>query len=161
MRKFKRELNSDFKKYEKNCRFNCKKCDPNIKKMIRSMKFYLWLCPDADYNILELLRKNITKIDPHYNYYQTACYEYLRELAHFNNSDPDNLGFDITLATIDGISSSHHRYFCNVIKRSNSTVTDYIRKHTHTSKPQYTYNNSQSQYSNRSYSRSRSERDYR
>lgn len=60
--------------------------------MHTSIKFYLWLCPDADYNILELLRKNITKINPYYKNYQTACYEYLKELTQLKEADPNNLG---------------------------------------------------------------------
>ena len=127
--KFKKKLKTDLKIYKSTCKYNNKKPNSNFIKMNRAMKFYLWLCPDADYNILELLRKNITKIDSRYPNYQTACHEYLKELAQLNNGDASNLGFDINLATVDGATSSNHSYISNILIRSKSTVSDYIKSH--------------------------------
>lgn len=127
--KFKKQLKLDLKIYKNNCKYNNKKPNSNFVNMNRSIKFYLWLCPDADYNILELLRKNITKIDSNYPNYQTACHDYLKELAQLKYGDPSNLGFDINLATIDGATSSNHSYISNILIRSKSTVSDYIMAH--------------------------------
>ena len=158
--KFKKQLKKDLKIYKSTCKYNNKKTNSNFIKMNRAMKFYLWLCPDADYNILELLRKNITKIDSRYPNYQTACHEYLKELAQLNNGDASNLGFDINLATVDGSTSSNHSYISNILIRSKSTVSDYIKSH----KPYGSSSQTRSTYSsnydyNKNYRNSRSSND--
>lgn len=62
----------------------------------------------------------------------------------------NNLGFDINLATIDGISGSNHRYISNIIVRSDSTVNDYIK----TKKPQHYSSNPNQNYSSYAYPQS-------
>lgn len=105
LRKFNKQLKSDFKKYKKMCNKNMP-IDPNFKKMYKLTKYYLKLCPDADYQILELIRNNITKINPTYANYQTACAEYLYELAQLRDGDPDKMPFDINFCC-DKINSNH------------------------------------------------------
>lgn len=106
LKKFKKQLKKDFKSYKKSCRKNNKKPNPDFKKMFGLTKYYLKLCPDADYQILELLRNNITRIHPSYANYQTACAEYLYELTQFRDGDPSKLPFDINFCC-DKISSYH------------------------------------------------------
>lgn len=150
LRVFKKQLKSDFKNYKMRCKLHNKKISPELKKINRQIKFYLWFCPDADYNILELLRKNITKINPNYPNYQVACRDYLKELAHLKEGNANNLGFDINLATIDGLSGSNHRYISNIMVRSDSTVNDYIK----TKKPQHYSSNPNQNYSSYTYTQS-------
>lgn len=106
LKKFKKQLKNDFKLYKKYCKQTNKSLNPDFKEMFSLTKYYLKLCPDADYQILELLRKNITRINPSYANYQTACAEYLYELAQLRDGDPSKLPFDINFCC-DKICSDH------------------------------------------------------
>ena len=126
LKKFKKQLNSDFKEYKKFCKQNKIKINSEFKKLNKKIKFYLWLCPDADYNILELLRKNITKINPAYSNYQSACAEYLHELAKFSDGDSENLCFDINF-TVNDLIGNNHRFISNAIGKSTNPVESYVK----------------------------------
>lgn len=106
LHKFKKQLRRDFKSYIKSCHTNNQVPDSNFKDMYKKTKFYLSICPDADYQILELLRNNVTKINPNYANYQTACAEYLYELAQYRDGDPDKMPFDINFCC-DKIYDKH------------------------------------------------------
>ena len=106
LHKFKRQLKRDFKSYIKSCHKNKQVPDSKFKDMYKKTKYYLAICPDADYQILELLRNNVTKINPNYANYQTACTEYLYELAKYGDGDPDNMPFDINFCC-DKINNKH------------------------------------------------------
>lgn len=106
LHKFKKQLRRDFKSYIKSCHTNNQVPDSNFKDMYKKTKFYLSICPDADYQILELLRNNVTKMNPNYANYQTACAEYLYELAQYRDGDPDNMPFDINFCC-DKIDNKH------------------------------------------------------
>lgn len=95
LHKFKRQLKRDFKSYIKSCHKTNQVPDSKFKNMYKKTKYYLAICPDADYQILELLRNNVTKINHNYANYQTACTEYLYELAKYEDGNPDNMPFDI------------------------------------------------------------------
>ena len=123
---FKFRISSEFRAYKRYCRAHHMKVNKRIKKMHKDMIFYLKLCPDADYNILELLRRNVTKINTGYANYQTACAEYLRELAKLYDGDPDCLPFDINFATTDNYISSNHKYISNTfISNSKNFIQDF------------------------------------
>ena len=76
--------------------------------------------------------------------------DFLKELAHLKEGNANNLGFDINLATIDGLSGSSHRYISNIMVRSDSTVNDYIK----TKKPQHYSSNPNQNYSSYTYPQS-------
>lgn len=124
LKKFKKQLKNDFKLYEKYCRKNQQNPDPDFKKMFKLTKYYLKLCPDADYQILELLRNNITRINPSYANYQTACAEYLYELAQFREGDSSKLPFDINFCC-DKVYSKH-AYIANRFDSTPNPVTRFI-----------------------------------
>lgn len=124
-KKFKKQLHKDYKNYVRYCKKNKIKQDKNFKKMHDKMSFYLWLCPDADYDILELLRKYITKINPNYKNYQTACAEYLHELARSSTAEPENMPFDINIAEED-MSGNGHKYIANCFGRCKEPVETFI-----------------------------------
>lgn len=126
LRKFKKQLNQDLKNYKKSCKYNNIKPNKNFIRTNKNIKFYLWLCPDADYNILELLRRNVAKLNCSYKNYQFACEKYLHELANLQDGDPSVLPFDINIATIDGLCSNSHSYISNIFKRSGATIQDFI-----------------------------------
>lgn len=113
LRKFKAQLRKDLRAYKKKCRLLKVKPDKGFLKMHKDINFYLSICPDADYNILELLRRNITRLNPKYHNYQSACAEYLRELARLHDGNPDLLPFDINFATDNNKLSSNHKYISN------------------------------------------------
>ena len=142
LHKFKKELKRDYKDYKKDCKRKKIPLDDDLKKSYKAIKFYIWFCPDANFNILELLKNNITKTDSKYKNYQSACYDYLHELASLKYGDPEKMGFDIVLATLDGLSGSNHRYISDIIVRSNNTVNDYIKAHRVSSNPSQPINNS-------------------
>lgn len=106
LKQFKKQLKKDFKLYKKSCKAHNKKPNRDFKSMFSSTKYYLKLCPDADYQILELLRNNITKINPNYSNYQTACAEYLYELAQLRDGDSSKMPFDINFCC-DKIDNDH------------------------------------------------------
>lgn len=136
IKKFKSRINSDFKTYRK--RFGTTNIEDykKLKKLHKDILFYLDLCPDVDCNILELLRRNVTKVDYNYSNYHTSCAEYLHELAKLFDGNPDVLPFDINFATSDNILTSNHKYISNsFLSSSDNAVNDYIS----------IYQNSQSQ----------------
>lgn len=104
--KFKKQLRKDKRAYKKNCKLQGCAPDKNFLEMYRKTKFYLSICPDADYQILELLRNNMQQINPNYCNYQTACAEYLYELSQYFDGDPDNMPFDINFCC-DQIENDH------------------------------------------------------
>ena len=61
LHKFKKELKRDYKDYKKDCKRKKIPLDDDLKKSYKAIKFYIWFCPDANFNILELLKNNITK----------------------------------------------------------------------------------------------------
>ncbi|MBQ3408065.1 MAG: hypothetical protein IJH12_02525 [Clostridia bacterium] len=113
LKKFRLQLKKDLKKYKRKCRILKTKPDKGFLKMNKDIQFYLSICPDADYNILELLRRNITKVDTRYHNYQSACAEYLRELAKLYDGNPALLPFDINFATENNKLHSKHKYISN------------------------------------------------
>ncbi|MBR2704208.1 MAG: hypothetical protein IKE91_01930 [Clostridia bacterium] len=113
LKKFKAQLKRDLKAYKKKCKFYGSKPDKGFLRMYKDIRFYLSICPDADYNILELLRRNISNLDSRYHNYQAACAEYLRELAKLQDGNPDLLPFDINFATDNNRISSLHKYISN------------------------------------------------
>lgn len=113
LKKFKSQLKKDLRAYKKKCRLLKVKPDKGFLRMHKDILFYLSICPDADYNILELLRRNITSLNPKYHNYQAACAEYLRELARLQDGNPDLLPFDINFATDNNKIQSFHRYISN------------------------------------------------
>ena len=124
--KFKRMLRADLAAYKKACKARHRKPSKKIKKMHKEMLYNLKLCPDADCYILQLLRRNITKIDPYFNNYQTACALYLQELSKLYDGDPDQLPFDINFATSDNRLYIDHRYISNTfISNSRDVVGDF------------------------------------
>lgn len=125
LRKFKRQLKRDLKSYKQHCRAMHQSPDQKFIKMHKDIRFYLELCPDADYCILELLRKHITKLDSNYSNYQTACAEYLRELAKYSDGDPDLLPFDINYATLDNYTCKNHRFIANTFVSFSDPVDDF------------------------------------
>ena len=70
---FKKQLKSDLKTYKSNCKKSHTTPNYDITRIYRKIKLYLFLCPDADYQILTLLRKNITKVNSNYTNYFVAC----------------------------------------------------------------------------------------
>lgn len=113
LRRFKSQLKKDLRAYKKKCKILKTKPDKGFLKMHKDINFYLNICPDADYNILELLRRNITKLNPKYHNYQSACAEYLRELARLYDGNPDLLPVDINFATANNHLSGRHKYISN------------------------------------------------
>lgn len=111
--KFKRQLKIDLKKYKKTCALRHVEPDSKFLKMHEDIIFYLKICPDADYCILELLRKSFQKTNMGYSNYQTACAEYLRELAKLDEGNPSLMPFDINYATSTGTINSNHKYISN------------------------------------------------
>ena len=94
--------------------------------MHRDIKFYINICPDADYYILELIRKHLTNLNHNYLNYQTACAEYLRELAKLYDGDPDLIPFDINFETSDNLLWKDHKYISNTfVSLSNNPVEDF------------------------------------
>lgn len=133
--KFKRTLHADLKQYKKACKVRYVKprkkiIRPNKKiiKMHKEMSDNLKLCPDADFYILQLLRRNITNLSLDFNNYQTACALYLQELSKLNDGDPDQLPFDINFATSDNRLCIDHKYISNTfISNSKDAVNDFIK----------------------------------
>lgn len=121
LKQFKKQLKSDYALYKHNCKKYKQPINPYFTDMYRKMKYYLMICPDADYNILELIRKNISKINPYYENYQTACAEYLHELANLDKGNPINMPFDINYATDDEVCSNH-KYISNYFGKSKDPV---------------------------------------
>lgn len=107
LRTFKKQLNFDFKKYKKYCQKANISVDPDFTYMHKRMKYYLDLCPDADYNILELIRLNVHNMDSSYRNYQSMCAEYLHELAKKTHGNLDNMPFGIYFSTDDYVTSDH------------------------------------------------------
>lgn len=142
LHKFKKELKRDYRNYKKDCKRKKFPIDKDLKRLYKAIKFYIWLCPDANFNILELLKNNITKTESRYKNYPSACHDYLHELANLKYGDPKKMGFDIILATLDGSSESTHRYISNTIVRSNNTTNDYIKAHQVSPSPRQQINNS-------------------
>lgn len=124
--KYKKTLRNDYKLYKKTCKNNNKKINKNIKKSIKKIKRYLWICPDADYTILYMLRKHIVKLNPSTKNYLYASESYLKELAHFNHGNAQNMPFDITLACTDGKTSNNHKYIAQCVFLTDNPVKDYI-----------------------------------
>ena len=120
LKQFKKQLKSDFALYKHNCKKYKQPINPYFTDMYRKMKYYLMICPDADYNILELIRKNISKINPYYENYQTACAEYLHELANLDKGNP----IDINYATDDEVCSNH-KYISNYFGKSKDPVNSF------------------------------------
>lgn len=142
LHKFKKELKRDYRNYKKDCKRKKFPIDKDLKRLYKAIKFYIWLCPDANFNILELLKNNITKTESRYKNYPSACHDYLHELANLKYGDPKKMGFDIILATLDGSSESTHRYISNTIVRSNNTTNDYIKAHQVSPSPRQQINDS-------------------
>lgn len=107
LRTFKQQLNSDFKKYKRHCKKANIPIDTDFAYMHKRMKYYLDLCPDADYNILELIRQNAHNMDSSYINYQSMCAEYLHELAKKTYGNLDNMPFGIYFSTSDYVTSDH------------------------------------------------------
>lgn len=127
LRKFKKQLTNDLMIYKKKCKLANIRPNHHFLKMHRDIKFYLNICPDADYHILEFIRKHITELDSNYSNYQTACAEYLRELAKLYDGNPDILPFDINYATSDNNMCKDHKYISNTfVSFSNNPVEDFI-----------------------------------
>lgn len=124
LHKFKKLLKSDLKSYKKDCKKNYDYVSYDFFNMYKKMFYYLKLCPDADYQILKLLRRNVTFLNSNYSNYQTACAEYLRELAKFENGDACNLPFDINFAT-DNIGYNNHKYISNVFGKSDDPIKSF------------------------------------
>lgn len=113
LRKFRSQLRKDLRAYKKECKLLKTKPDKDFLKMHKDIMFYLSICPDADYNILELIRRNIVHLNPKYHNYQAACAEYLRELARLTDGNPNLMPFDINFATEDNHLSTKHKYISN------------------------------------------------
>ncbi|MBR1540942.1 MAG: hypothetical protein IJ629_07400 [Clostridia bacterium] len=127
LKSFRKQLKKDLKKYKKTCKLLGKEVDHNFLKMHKDILYYLDLCPDADYCILELIRRNITHMNIGYSNYQTACAEYLHELAKLTDGDPTLMPVTINYATINNRISSKHKYISNsFISYSNDCVSDFI-----------------------------------
>lgn len=107
LRTFRKQLNSDFKKYKKHCKKSNITMDSDFVNMHKAMKYYLKLCPDADYNILDLIRLNFYKMDSSYENYQSMCAEYLHELAKTTYGNLDNMPFGIYFSTDDYVTNNH------------------------------------------------------
>lgn len=123
---FKRMLRADLSAYKKACKARHRKPSKKIKEMHKDMLYNLKLCPDADCYILQLLRRNITKLNPDFNNYQTACALYLQELSKLHDGDPDQLPFDINFATSDNRIYIDHKYISNTfISDSKDVATDF------------------------------------
>lgn len=123
---FKRMLRTDLAAYKKACKARHIKPSKKIKQMHKEMLYNLKLCPDADFYILQLLRRNITKLNPEFSNYQTACALYLQELSMLHDGDPDQLPFDINFATSDNRIYIDHKYISNTfISNSKDVITDF------------------------------------
>ena len=124
---FKRDTKSELRKYVKKCRLIKQKPDSQIVKMFKDMCFYIDLCPDANPNILELLRRNVTNLNKTYVNYQTASAEYLRELAKLTEGDPSLLPFDINFATSSHSIIGNHKYISNsFISPTDNYISDFV-----------------------------------
>ena len=121
-------LRADLAAYKKACKAKHRKPSKKIKRMHKEMLYNLKLCPDADFHILELLRRNITKLNPNFNNYQTACALYLQELSELYDGDPDQLPFDINFATSDNCLYIDHKYISNTFISNSKDVIGDFRK---------------------------------
>ena len=127
LKKFKKILKKDFRLYKKECRHKKIHIDKNLKSINKYIKYYLSLCPDADYYILELLRRNTTKVNPSYGNYQTACAQYLHELA-VDIPHPERMPFDLFYICNDLIYSNH-RAIATPLARSNNPIENFKKKY--------------------------------
>ena len=127
MLKFRGKLNADLKAYKTYCANNHRGKNYQFLKINKLIKRYLWLCPDADYNILELLRNNYIKANPDYCNYQLACAEYLYELCHFTSSNKHRIPFDINYAcTKDSLLvNPNHRALAYFFGKTNTPIETY------------------------------------
>jgi len=126
LNKFKQQLKTDLRNYKKICAQRHIKPDSNFLKMHTDIFFYLQICPDADYCILELVRNNFLKTNMGYTNYQSACAEYLRELAKLDDGNPLLIPFDINYATPNGTINSKHKYISNAfIPTTNNPVQQF------------------------------------
>lgn len=107
LKKFKKQLNKDLKIYKNFCKRTKKYIDKNFIEMHKRIKYYLKLCPDADYVILDLIRRNVKKLDLPYENYQSICAEYLHELAKLSFGNLNNIPFDIWYSCSDTITTNH------------------------------------------------------
>lgn len=125
LNKFKKQLDKDYRTYKKLCKKNKIPLDSSLKKINEHIKYCLSLCPDADYQILELLRNNIGKVAPSYGNYQTACAQYLHELA-VDFPYPSRMPFDLNYAC--DVLTNHHRHIASTFGYSDNPV-DTFRKY--------------------------------
>lgn len=135
---FIRELKSDYEKFKQNYKQLKSKNNfilPSTQEKYKSLKEayhkiieFLFLCPDADYQILKLIKDNITNINPFYKNYIAACAEYLDELAS-NDPDKCNLPFDLNYACeghFDDLVLGNHIKLANTFPHSYNPVEKYI-----------------------------------
>lgn len=121
---FRSQIRSDFSNYK---RKSPRLINRNIKEAYKKLKFYLELCPDADFQILQLLRNNIQKVNPSCPHYLIACAQYLHELA-CTFPDKDAVPFNLTYmcqGNFDDLVVGYHRDFANVLPKSDNALSDY------------------------------------
>lgn len=125
LKAFKKQIKKDKASYLANCKIKNIIPDKDFIDMHRKINFYLFLCPDADYQILELIRNNITNLNTSYSNYQSACAEYLHELACLSSGNPDAMPFDINYC-LDEPISNNHKYISQEIGFCNNPVQAFI-----------------------------------
>lgn len=126
LKNFKNQVKIDFKRYQNMCKSKNIDIDSNIKTIFHKLNFFLFICPDADYQILSLIRENITKINSSYKNYFTACLEYLEALVF--PEDKNMMPIDINYSCksyFDDLVMGNHEKIANVFEKSNNPVERY------------------------------------
>lgn len=122
--KFRITMSRDLRMYKKTYK---RRTNPEVIRAYKDLKLFLKLCPDADYQILKLLKDNITIIDTKCPHYFVACAEYLDELSS-DYPDINNIPFNLNYlceGLFDDLTTGYHRCISNILPKSDNPVQEY------------------------------------